>query len=253
MIALLDAALRYLPRTVPLRPRGKRPAVDAWPDWPATRETVTAWWTTVPQANVGLRTGRGLVAIDVDPRAGGHDLLADLEHEHGELPATVTARTGGADGGRHLYFRAPADLPSYDIGTGLEVKAAGRQVVAPPSVHPDTGALYEWEHGRAPGEIRLATLPAWAYAGHHGTRKNATPASGWLALLRPPIADGERNTALTRLAGHLLAKRVDPHVAAELVRAVNQCRCKPPLPDREVQQLLDSIAAREQRKRGWTR
>ncbi len=162
---LLTAALRYAPRTIPLwAPRarvpcpGKSPSVGAgWPAWRATPETIRAWWGDHPADNVGVRTGGGLVVIDVDPRAGGDDVLGDLEHEHGDLPATVTCQTGG--GGRHLYFRGPRDLPSYDLGAGLEVKAAGRQVVAPPSVHPTTGALYEWEAARAPGDLALAQLP----------------------------------------------------------------------------------------------
>src|SRR5205823_12608944 len=37
MSELFDAALRYLPRTVPLIPGSKRPAIEGWPDWPTTR------------------------------------------------------------------------------------------------------------------------------------------------------------------------------------------------------------------------
>ncbi|HUH68486.1 MAG TPA: bifunctional DNA primase/polymerase, partial [Mycobacterium sp.] len=44
----------------------------------------------------------GLIVVDVDPRAGGHDELAHLLNRHGPLPATWTTETGS--GGWHLWF-----------------------------------------------------------------------------------------------------------------------------------------------------
>jgi hypothetical protein len=65
------------------------------------------WWSRWPGANIGIRTGAdgGLIVIDVDPRHGGDESLAELVREHGKLPATVEALTGG--GGRHLVFKPP--------------------------------------------------------------------------------------------------------------------------------------------------
>lgn len=253
---LLAAALAYAPRTIPLwAPRarvpypGKSPSVGAgWPTWRATPETIRAWWADHPADNLGIRTGGGLIVIDIDPRAGGDDVLADLEHEHGDLPATVECQTGG--GGRHVYFRGPRDLPSFDLGAGVEVKAAGRQVVAPPSVHPTTGAIYAWEPGHAPGDVELAQLPAWVSAGREERRErpSRTPASEWVALVRDGLSDGERNNGIARLVGHLLAKDVHVHLVAELAHLVNG-RNRPPLEAREVDQVLESIAGREVRRR----
>lgn len=244
--ALLAAALAYGARSIPLD--GKRPTIVDWPNWPATPEAIREWWAGHPRANVGIRTGRGFVAIDVDPRAGGDDVLGDLEHEHGELPATVECHTGG--GGRHLYYRGARDLPSFDLGAGVEVKAAGRQVAAPPSAHPVTGALYEWKAGRAPGDLALAQLPPWVSAGRQERRErpSRTPASEWVALVRDGLTDGQRNNGLARLVGHLLAKDVDARLAAELAHVVNE-RGRPPLPTREVDQVVASICGREVRRR----
>jgi hypothetical protein len=245
--ALHLAAHQYVPRTLPLR--GKRPIPMDWPNWRATRATIDAHWSRDPHTNVGIRTGGGFVALDVDPRAGGDDVLADLEHEHGELPATVEVVTGG--GGRHFYFRGPVDLPSYDVGAGLEIKAAGRQVVAPPSVHPDTGALYQWRDGHAPGQIRRADLPAWLMAGRGSQgRPQAAPADTWTALLRGGLAEGGRNTGMARLVGHLLAKNVDAHLVAEIAHLVAAHRCRPALDACETDRIVTSIASRELRKRG---
>jgi hypothetical protein len=253
---LLAAALRYAPRSIPLHApdarvpgAGKAPSVGAgWPTWKATPEAIRAWWGDHPHDNVGVRTGGGLVVLDVDPRGGGDVCLADLEHDHGELPATVECQTGG--GGRHLYFRGPRDLPSFDLGAGAEIKAHGRQVVAPPSVHPETGALYQWSPGRAPGDLALAELPAWVSAGREERRErpSRTPTSEWVAIVGDGLAAGERNQGLARLVGHLLAKDVDARLVAELAHLV-AARCRPPLGAREVDQVVASICGREIRRR----
>ena len=247
MTGLHAAALAYAPTTVPLVPRSKRPAVTDWPNWNATPETITAHWTREPAANVGIRTGRALVVLDIDPRAGGHDVLADLEHEHGELPPTLEVITGG--GGRHLYFQSAQDVPSFDLGAGLEVKAAGRQVVAPPSVHPETGAIYQWRPGHGPGELQRAPLPEWITAGRVKSAPIATPAEAWVAMLRHGLPEGQRNSGMARFVGHLLARDVDTRLVAEIARLVAAHRCRPALPEREAVRIVESIARRERAKR----
>jgi Bifunctional DNA primase/polymerase, N-terminal/CHC2 zinc finger len=162
MNTVLQAARRYLPRTVPLVGKSPQLAVGVgWPSWEATEASVTDWWRSHPDHNVGIRTGAGLVVLDVDSWDGGTETLAALEMEHGQLPVTPTVITGS--GGRHLYFRGPARLRSRNLRSrdlaGLELKARGAQVAAPPSIHPDTGREYVWI--RPLVEADLAELPAW--------------------------------------------------------------------------------------------
>ncbi|MCX8114682.1 MAG: bifunctional DNA primase/polymerase, partial [Burkholderiaceae bacterium] len=103
------AALAYAARgwsPIPIEPRGKRPLVP-WLEFQqriADAEEIAAWFARWPDANVGIVTGRvsGIVVVDVDAQHGGLDSLRALEREHGALPTTVEAITGG--GGRHLYF-----------------------------------------------------------------------------------------------------------------------------------------------------
>lgn len=167
MSGMLEAARSYVPRTLPLA--GKRPLLPAWPTVTATVELVEEWWQRWPEANVGVRTGGGLAVLDVDPRHGGTEALAALEARYGPLPATPEVATGG--GGRHLYFRAGVPVASRDIAPGVEMKAEGRQVVAPPSLHPDTGRLYVWQPGRPFDPRAIAALPLWL-------RPAAAPARG---------------------------------------------------------------------------
>jgi hypothetical protein len=90
---------------------------------------------------------RGWRSSSVDPRDGGDVELARLVARHGPLPSTPRVATGG--GGDHDYFAAAADLASTRLGDGLELKAAGCQVAAPPSIHPDTGRVYAWHRPAA--------------------------------------------------------------------------------------------------------
>lgn len=117
---------------------------------------VAEWWTRREWANVGLATGpSGLIALDIDPRNGGLENLRRLVDQHGPLPPTLTCLTGG--GGQHYYFRACERQPaSGDLAPGVEVKARGGMVVAPPSLH-SSGQRYTWLDPDAP--VKLA--PHW--------------------------------------------------------------------------------------------
>lgn len=127
----------------------------------ATPTEIEAWWERWPDANLGIVTGwiSSVVVLDVDPRHGGDASLAALESGHGPLPRTITTISGG--GGRHLYFAHPTHLvPSRALAAGLDLKAEGGMVVAPPSGHV-SGGVYRWEDGLGPGERELSPLPPW--------------------------------------------------------------------------------------------
>jgi Bifunctional DNA primase/polymerase, N-terminal/Primase C terminal 1 (PriCT-1) len=195
-------------------------------------------------ANVGVATGNGLVVLDVDGDVGAES-LHELAREHGGLPATVSAVTGG--GGEHFYFRteAPVRNSAGKLAPGLDVRGEGGYVVAPPSLHP-SGRRYEWDD--PPGCAPLAPLPTWLgrLLELRGNGR-ALPVSEWRALARG-VARGARNDACARLTGHLLARGVDPFVALELVLAWNRHRNRPPLSDDEAARVVNSIARREASK-----
>jgi putative DNA primase/helicase len=114
---------------------GKHPRITRWQHRAsADAATMAEWWRRWPAANVGIATGArsGLLVLDVDPRHGGDDELAALEAERGRLPETVAVVTGG--GGMHYYFAHPGgEIRSRTLAPGLELKADGTFVVAPPS------------------------------------------------------------------------------------------------------------------------
>ena len=165
MSECLAAALWYAERgwrTVPEARGKKAPWLPEWQRAASTdAETIRGWGQERPDAGVGIATGEGsgIFVFDVDPGHGGNESLAALEAAHGPLPETQRVRTGG--GGTHHYFR----WPGFDVrnsagrlGPGLDVRGAGGQVVAPPTVHPDTGEEYEWETGP---DVIVAVAPGW--------------------------------------------------------------------------------------------
>lgn len=104
------------------------------------------WWTTWPDANIGIRTGQvsGIVVLDIDAKNGGLESWRDLQDLHGRVD-TLTYYTGG--GGLHLYFEAPPDelkSTTGDIASGVDTRAEGGYVIAPPSLH-ISGERYIWE------------------------------------------------------------------------------------------------------------
>src|SRR5690606_12964074 len=106
-------------------------------------------------------------------RNGGHKSLAKLEKKNGKLPATVVARTGG--GGLHYLFNWPGCRVANSASTiapGIDVKGDGGYIVAAPSMHDETGAMYEWKS--APGDVSIADAPQWVLdliVGKGGTEK----------------------------------------------------------------------------------
>jgi hypothetical protein len=129
---------------------GKHPWTEhGFKDATTDPTTIQCWFLATPQANVGIATGAvsGLVVLDVDPRHGGEESLRRLEARYGPLPPTAEVASGG--GGRHFYFQHPGPetvvrtRAKFDEFPGLDLKADGGCVVAPPSVHA-TGHRYRW-------------------------------------------------------------------------------------------------------------
>lgn len=124
--------------------------------------TIGRWWSQYPQANIGVvLASSNLVAIDIDPRNGGHITIEEVEARHGPLRSEVTQLTGG--GGEHRVFCVPAgqqiQVPGT-LGAGIDVKHNG-YIVVEPSRHV-SGQQYVWEASSDPLEGAVPSpLPDW--------------------------------------------------------------------------------------------
>ncbi len=243
-----EAALAYLARgwsVLPLRVAAKLPLLrwEIFQTQRASAAEVERWFARWPDANLGIVTGAisGLVVLDVDPKHGGDESFAKLEARHGTVPRTVESLTGG--GGRHLFFGHPGGTVRNRVGLaqGIDLRADGGYVVAPPSRHP-SGRDYAWEVSHHPDDTPLAELPAWLLAEERAADGPGHSMAYWRELVRSGVDEGRRNSTIASLTGHLLWHGVDPDVTRELMFGWNRWRCRPPLVDAEVAQIVDNIA-----------
>lgn len=172
----------------PLIPRDKRPATkNGFKDASADLGTVTQWWTENPHYNIGLPVLPGSVVIDTDPRHNPHG-LEQLENRYLPLPATTTCISGRGDDGKHIYLKVPDGVfTDRNLPDGIDIRVGGKHyLVAPPSIHPDTGGHYYWD-----GPEHIADCPRWL-----------------LDLIRPPIKPVEAPNINTSNTGAGLIKFV---------------------------------------------
>jgi hypothetical protein len=189
-----------------------------------------------------------IFVIDID----GLDAEAELrklEARYGWLPATVETITAR---GRHVFFQYPGQRvrnSTSRFARGIDVRGDGGYVLVPPSKHP-SGRDYHWSVDSANA---FAEAPEWLLAkltAPEGSELATVPQPEWRALVCDGVDEGQRNDSLARLAGHLLRRRVDPLVTLEMLRLWNAARCRPPLEAAEITAIVDSIAARELKRRG---
>jgi putative DNA primase/helicase len=255
---LLEAALRYADlgwHVFPLAPQRKIPPKGSHGCKEATTDTtkIRAWWEEQPRANIGIATGEktGFWVLDIDPRHGGDDALADLEATHGNLPASVEAITGGR--GRHILFTAPFPPRNNNDGKavapGIDVRTNGGYIVAAPSIHPN-GMPYEWEAASNPldGTVIVAA-PSWLTelieAAHR--RQGDRHQTAGRSSVAEVVTEGSRNTTLTSYAGKLRRVGANEEDIYQCLITRNHAICRPPLPDHEVRTIAKSIKPLPQR------
>jgi hypothetical protein len=138
----------------------------------------------------------GLAVVDIDPRNGGRI-------DPALMTPTAAVATGG--GGWHLYYWHPGGplLAALPGRPGVDVKADGGYVVAPPSIHPGTGQRYRWV-----GERPVSEMPPALRAALAPPPQAARPAV--LSGPPPTRAAGGISSPAALLAAHLRAVHTAP-------------------------------------------
>jgi hypothetical protein len=244
---MLDAAISYAHRGIlvfPCKPRSNEPLIKDWQNKATTDENqVRAWWSKWPGANIGIPTGAGNRFITLDIDEGGEETL---KKNGWTTPLTVMVKT--ADG-FHAYFKHPGGYVKNRTGdsaldSGVEVKGDGGYVIAPPSIHPDTGESYEYM--LSPEDAGIAICPEWLLkAIREGSGASSVDLSG-------PIEEGTRNNTLYAFGLTLKRDGLDNGSIHEALRFMNIKCCTPPLPDDEVETIAGSVA-KSNAKRGELR
>jgi len=147
VLALADVGFAV----IPLRPGGKEPLPGSHGSRDASREAsqIRAWFDSYPERNVGIVTGApsGFLVIDFDAYKEEASASAKrLMERTGWLLFSTGLVATTPRGGYHYYYRIPdgrsfrsGQLPGYP---GIDVKADGGYVVAPPSEV--GGRQYKW-------------------------------------------------------------------------------------------------------------
>lgn len=205
---------------------------------------IQAWWTTAPNANIGIATARsGLVVLDVDI-AHGKQGAASLALIDAQLTPTTVAITGS--GGMHALYSRPSGVEPYSsIGRpehpypGLDIIGNG-YIVAAPSRHA-SGGVYSWRT-----LVPIVPLPAVLETVRQ-SRASVHVVSGELGVA--PIAEGGRNNAMFKLAAALRGTGIDADALHAACIMENRRRFTPPLPDDELVKIVASVMRRVQPER----
>ncbi|GEM_PF-1590723 len=135
---------------------GKHPRLKQWPNVATFDvETIRAWWTQWPDANVGVATGErsGIIVFDFDGKDGELSLKELVERDSSILETRVH-RSGS--GGTHLFFRSLGTQVRNAVRRipGMDVRADGGMIILPPSNHV-SGKCYS-----VVSALSIAALPA---------------------------------------------------------------------------------------------
>jgi hypothetical protein len=150
---------------IPLKAKGKKPALHAWEEYKSrrpTKEEIASWsqqhWSDGADANVGVVCGAvsgNLVVLDFDLKSAFEVFKNEWAATRGKNVAneTVVVATGR---GFHVYCRVK-DMPKSVKLPNVEVKAEGHYVVAPPSIHP-SGKAYQFVNPAMSSIVELSSL-----------------------------------------------------------------------------------------------
>jgi len=208
-------------------------SMDQWTDWLDYESGL----------NLGFLCGSpsGLICIDIDNEEG-----KGILHESGVEGWDRTWQYTTGRGLRSLFrFREVSTSCVVTRGSAsYEVLGDGRQSVLPPSLHPN-GRRYRWVDGFTPRTIRPLRGDGWA-SKLAPTLEITSDKEDWTRNVQSVTQEGNRNTTLVRLAGHLLNPCPMPAEEAYIwLSLYNQAHCKPPLSDRELRSIISCISKKE--------
>ena len=234
MLAYLEKGFSVIPIG-----RDKKPLIPTWKEYQtkrATKEEIAEWCDTLKPVGIGIVTGKisGIAVLDIDVGADTSGL---------ELPPTPSVNTGG--GGSHHYFKLPTGVllqSSNGFRHKMDFKAEGGYVIAPPSLH-KSGKRYEW--AVAPEDADFAEIPSWLkqeIESRGGAQKD------WSSITKG-VAKGGRNSSAASYIGKLLHSlpEADWESVAWASTVAWNAQNKPPLPEKELRSVFDSIATTEKK------
>ena len=243
----IEYALKYAAlglKVFPCAAKKKIPSHKGWQQ-EATKDLakIDELFGQDPEGNIGIATGSGssLIVIDIDNHndVDGIGNLREWELHNGKLPETATVITGS--GGYHYYYRTDKCIKgATGVLDGVDIRAEGNLIVAPPSIHPN-GNPYQWDAGADIDDIGIAEADETVLklAGWRSETDEVNNAPYELPAL---ITEGQRNGELFRYGCSLRAKKeIKPLDVVNKIKEANQKICHPPLSDKEVDVIINQV------------
>lgn len=213
---------------IPIQYKGKKPSIPSWKKYQSELPTdaeLREWFPDGKKMNIGIVTGAisGITVVDFDTEEAISDAEARESLTCGPIVNTskgLHAYCKYVDGHRNLQDKA--GLP------GIDIRAEGGYVVAPPSVH-ESGYVYALMecHGF---DQPLPIVPEWVI-------KKPEKKSGFQL---PDKITSNRNDTLFRYACSLRTSGMDEEGIWVRIQEVNQTRCYEPLLLPELETLFNS-------------
>ena len=203
-------------------------------------KTCTSWFEK-DNRNIGIKTGKetGLLVLVIDPSNDGNRTLDALEEQHGRLPETLVAETGG--GGLHYYFNYPKDTnikSRSNVYPGIDIKADGGYVVAEPSIH-SSGQPYAFRDAEEVSLDQLKDAPEWVLEEIEST--NSKQGDRVKHSEKGQISEGGRHMYLLSLGGKLRKTGLSLDTLKVALLKENEINCTPPLESDEVLGISKSL------------
>lgn len=227
---------------IPVQKRSKKPTIlwEKYQDVKPSYDDLSTLFKD-PEGNLGIILGSSHSSIDFDidkstgllpPYASG--LFDELSSSN----PTWTILTGG--GGFQLIYKTLPGKPiprKIKYKPGVDILGKGIAII-PPSIHP-SGEPYENLSDPELDEIALFPYDMFPDLFIECNNESSYVSSNGNSQ---KISEGERNSRLTSIAGTLF--KALPHkkdLCKNAIRGINLIECIPPLPEKEIETLIESI------------
>ena len=245
----LHLAKKFGWKVFPVNPNNKRPLIAGWQARASSEpEDLEILFQLFPHAMIGVLTGppNMLTVFDIDMK-NGVDGLQSLQDLGIRMSTRVISRT--PTGGAHFYhfsglrkFKSTAGK----IGPGIDVRCKGGYVVAPGSI--GSAGEYRWLDNIEPERNQLGALTPALFellektdeAKVQGSRRGGISSS-----ILEPVSEGRRNETMASRCGYLFSKGYKPDDVLVMMERINRDCFHPPIDDRELFSIHNSIRKRE--------
>lgn len=228
---------------IPNYPKSKKPTVDNYKQYfdKVCHEEIK------PNYNVGVMLGKpsnNLVAFDDDT---GQETFLNIFPEYNNT--TFTTKSGMKGGA--IFFRL-MDLPKFNYasikknGKQMEFFSCNRQIILPPSIHPDTGNQYEIKNDHHVFDLTREQFveifakfkdAGWVISYSDDKKSKQLGVKNKNAM----VHEGEnRSLFLLKQIDSWKIKNpeFDEQMLYDLAYRWNQLHCDPPYPDEKIQSLV---------------